>query len=633
MQEDDLLKPGFNQRLKNGFYAELDVRGRLRHFGFYRGGQPRGWIIGLTAASARATRTVSAEFQAGHEMSMEGWVKDHIQTIYSDAEEKFLLCSFCPNSDAEVAKLIAGPVIQTLSATSASRLVGRFSTTRRQVRYPEPMKLSSLLGRLAVCLLAGNILAPAQSLTEFEKTVTEFTLSHGLHFIIIERHQAPVVSFNTYVNAGAVEDPQGKTGIAHMMEHMAFKGTETIGTKNWTLEKKALEEVERAYDALAIARQKNRDVKKAEITLKAAMDRADSYVVDSEYDKIVEQNGGVGLNAGTGEDQTNYYYSFPVNRIELWFLLESERFLRPVFREFYKERDVVREERRMRVESSAQGLLVEKLLMTTFDLHPYRISPGGLAEDIENFRQPEAYAFFRKYYVPSNITIGIAGDVDPRECRRMAEKYFGRLEARPAPPQVAVVEPGQKSERRVSIAHKEQPILVIAYRRPNHLDKDDLALDVAAEVLAGGRTSAMYKELVRDQKVALAAGAQPSFPGEKFPNLFLVFVVPNQGRTVAECETASLALVEQLKKAVDPAALQRVKTKLRAGLIGRLASNSGLAGDLTSYHVAYGTWKRMFTDIEDLEKVTGEDVMRVARTYLVPEGRTVAWTIQPKESK
>ena len=185
----------------------------------------------------------------------------------------------------------------------------------------------------------------------------------------------------------------------------------------------------------------------------------------------------------------------------------------------------------------------------------------------------------------------------------------------------------------MSIENKEQPILVIAYRRPDHLDKDDTALDVAAEVLAGGRTSIMYRDLVRDQKVALAAGAQASFPGDKYPNLFLVFVVPNMGKTVEESERASLALVEQMKRQVDPAALQRVKTKLRAGLIRRLDSNSGLAGDLTSYHVAYGTWKRMFTDIEEIDRVTADDVMRVARKYLTPEGRTVAWTVQPKEGK
>jgi len=479
---------------------------------------------------------------------------------------------------------------------------------------------------------------PGQSLSEFEKTVTEFTLPNGLHFIIIERHQAPVVSFNTYVNAGSVDDPRGKTGIAHMMEHMAFKGTETIGSKNWPLEKKALAQIEAAYDKLSAEQKKGSaaDKKKLEALeagLTQAIDKAETYVEPNEYDKVVEQNGGVGLNAGTSEDSTNYYYSFPANRAELWFLLESERFLQPVFRQFYKERDVVREERRMRVESSSQGLLVEKMLMTTFDQHPYGIGPGGLAEDIENFRMPEAFAFFRKYYVPQNITVGIAGDVDPKECRRLAEKYFGRLPGRPAPPAVSVVEPPQKSERRVSIAHKDQPILVIAYRRPSQSDPDDLALDVASEILAGGRTSLMYRELVRDQKVALAAGAQSSFPGDKYPNLFLLFVVPNMGRTVEESEKASLALVERIKTEIDKGALERVKTKLRAGLIRRLDSNNGLAGDLTAYHAAFGTWKRMFTDIQEMQKITSEDVMRVARKYLVAENRTVAWTYQPKEGK
>src|SRR5882724_10360215 len=161
------------------------------------------------------------------------------------------------------------------------------------------MKLGSLSGglpcRLAICLLSGIALLPGQSLSEFEKTVTEFTLPNGLHFIIIERHQAPVVSFNTYVNAGSVDDPRGKTGIAHMMEHMAFKGTEAIGTKNWTLEKKALDNIEHAYDKL-VAEQKKGDSKKVaafEAALKQAIEKADNYVEPSEYDKIVEQNGGV----------------------------------------------------------------------------------------------------------------------------------------------------------------------------------------------------------------------------------------------------------------------------------------------------------------------------------------------------
>ena len=228
-------------------------------------------------------------------------------------------------------------------------------------------------------------LLAAQSLQDFEKKVTEFTLANGLTFLVIERHDAPVVSFHTYVNAGAVDDPSGRTGLAHMFEHMAFKGTPTIGTKNWTAEKKALDAIEEVYDRLDAERNKafRADPKKIEALeaeLKAAIEKADSYVESNEYDRIVESNGGVGMNAGTAEDQTTYFYSFPSNRIELWFLLESERFLHPVFREFYKERDVVREERRMRIESSPQGQLVEALSSTAFAAHPYKNSRGRMGQ-------------------------------------------------------------------------------------------------------------------------------------------------------------------------------------------------------------------------------------------------------------
>src|ERR1700676_4536199 len=288
--------------------------------------------------------------------------------------------------------------------------------------------------RVRLLLPLVPLLLSGQSLQEFEKKVTEFTLANGMHFLIVERHDAPVVSFNTYVNVGSVDDPSGETGIAHMFEHMAFKGTQTIGTQNWPEEKKALDAIEQVYDRLDAERNKGfrADPKKLE-TLKAevkqAIAKADGFVEPNEYDRIVESNGGVGMNAGTAEDSTNYFYSFPSNRLELWFLLESERFLQPVFREFYKERDVVREELRMRVESSPQGKLVEMLLATAFAAHPYRNMPGGWASDIENFRLKEAVQFYKEYYVPADITIGIAGDVNPADCKRLAEKYFSLLPA------------------------------------------------------------------------------------------------------------------------------------------------------------------------------------------------------------
>src|ERR1700680_1070131 len=283
--------------------------------------------------------------------------------------------------------------------------------------------------RVRLLLPLVPLLLSGQSLQEFEKKVTEFTLANGMHFLIVERHDAPVVSFNTYVNVGSVDDPSGETGIAHMFEHMAFKDPKTIGTKNWPEEKKALDAIEQIYDRLDAERRKafradQKKIQAIEAELDAAISKADSLFEPNEYDRIVESNGGVGLNAATGEDSTNYFYSFPSNRLELWFLLESERFLQPVFREFYKERDVVREERRMRVQCSLQGKLVESLLATAFAAHPYRVMPGGWASDIDNFRRTEAERFYRIYYTPNNITIGIAGDVKPAEAKRLAEKYF-----------------------------------------------------------------------------------------------------------------------------------------------------------------------------------------------------------------
>ncbi|MEQ1948913.1 MAG: pitrilysin family protein [Bryobacteraceae bacterium] len=488
---------------------------------------------------------------------------------------------------------------------------------------------------LAALLLPGLLVA--QSLKDFEKKVTEFTLPNGLHFIVIERHEAPVLSFHTYVNVGSVNDPSGQTGLAHMFEHMAFKGTPLIGTKNWTKEKAALDNVEKVYDRYEAQRAKGRkaDAKQLEALRKeldAAMAAADEFVENNEYDRIVESNGGLDMNAGTGEDSTNYYYSFPSNRLELWFLLESSRFYQPVFREFYKERDVVREERRMRVESSPQGKLVEALVATAYAAHPYHNMPGGWASDIESFRRPDAEIFYKDYYVPGNITVGIAGDVNPADAKKLAEKYFGRLKAKPLPAIFPTEEPVQEGEKRVAVASPAQPFLIIGYKRPDRYSPDDAALDVLSEVLAGGRTSIIYKDMVRDKQMALGAGAQATFPGGKYPSLFMFYSAPSQGRSVDESEKEIYAIIDGVQKnKVDDATLQRVKTKLRAGLIRKLASNSGLAEELCTYWVAYGDWRRLFTELEDYEKVTADDVLRVAKTYLVPEHRTVAYTYVPVE--
>jgi predicted Zn-dependent peptidase len=271
------------------------------------------------------------------------------------------------------------------------------------------------------------------------------------------------------------------------------------------------------------------------------------------------------------------------------------------------------------------------LLATAFAAHPYRQPTAGWASDIARLRVADARAFFDKYYVPANITIAIAGDVDPAASRRLAERYFGRLPARPLPAPLGTVEPKQEGEKRVAVETPSQPFLALAWKRPDQHDKDDPVFDVVSEILSSGRTGLLYQELVRDRNIALSAAATATFPGGKYPNLFLIWVAPSSGHTVEENEKAVYGILDRLKeKEVDAQALARVKTKLRASLIRQLDNNPGMADQLTFYHVNYGDWRRMFTGLDDIDKVTAADVQRVVRQYFVESGRTVAFTVAPK---
>ena len=489
---------------------------------------------------------------------------------------------------------------------------------------------------LCAGLLAGVCGLPAQDLKEFEKKVTEFTLANGLHFTIVERHQAPVVSFHTYVNAGSVDDPSGQTGLAHMFEHMAFKGTESIGTRDWAGEKRALEAVEAVYDRLEAERAKGPTADQArlgalDLELKNAIDRAQSFVIPNDYSRIIEENGGTGLNADTSYDYTEYYYSLPSNRIELWFLLESQRFLHPVFREFYKERDVVQEENRMRVGSSPQGKLLQNFNAISFEAFPYRNPPGGWPSDVAALRRGEAQAFFDKYYVPANINMAIVGDVNPADAKKLAERYFGPMQSKPLPPPVYTRDPAQDGPRTAVVESPSQPLAVIGYKRPDQYDKDDPVYDVLSMILSSGRTGLMYKGLVDDQRVALDAEAVSTYPDGRYPNLFLFFLVPSLGHTVAENENALKDLLAKfMAKPVDAETLQRVKTKVRAQVIREMASNASLAKLITMYYGAYGDWRKLFTSIEEVNRVSAADVERVARQCFDPISRTLAYTEPPK---
>lgn len=489
------------------------------------------------------------------------------------------------------------------------------------------MKLKRLSIVWAVFVLAAALFA--QDLASFEKRVTVRTLSNGLTLLVVERPEAPVFSFFTHVDAGSSQEVPGITGLAHMFEHMAFKGTDKIGTKDFEAEKRALEKVEQTYAAYDRERRKEvgRDDQKVAELEKAwrdAMAVADQYVVANEFGEIIDREGGVGLNAFTSYDEVGYFYSLPSNRVELWAYLESERFLKPVMREFYKERDVVMEERRMRTDSNPVGKLIEQFLATAYTAHPYGAPVVGWPSDLRSFSATDALEFYDRYYMPSNLVVAIVGDVKAAEVIPIAEKYFGRLAARPRPAPLRTEEPPQRGERTVILRETAQPFYIEGYHKPNSRHADDAVYEVISDLLSAGRTSRLYRSLVRDKKIAAFSSGFNSFPGDKYANMFALFAVPTPGHTTEEIRDAIRAEVERLKNEdVTDDELRMVKTRAKANLIRQLDSNQGLAFQLGAAQARFGDWRDVFRQVERIDKVTKQDVRRVANATFVPSNRTV----------
>lgn len=490
----------------------------------------------------------------------------------------------------------------------------------------------STMGRLTFVTALAALTATAVSSFDFstlEKSVTEHKLKNGLTVLVLERHDAPVVSFTTWANVGSVDDPKGYTGIAHMFEHMAFKGTTTLGTKDIKKETAAIKVEDSIFMQLRAERNKGRFSDSAKVkSLTEAYEKAReaSYqlVKPNEFGGVIEREGGVGLNAFTSNDATVYFFSLPSNRVELWMALESERFLNPVLREMYKERDVVAEERRMRTESNPIGKMVEEFLSAAYKAHPYGVSGIGHMTDIQYYSRAEADAFFKKYYGPSNLVIAIVGDVNTADVIKLAEKYWGRIPYRPAPERIATIEPQQAGERRVTIEDPSQPLYLVGWHVPDATHPDMPAIYALIDYLGQGRTSLLYKNLVKEKKIASQVGAFPDFPGEKYPTMIAAYAMPAPNHTNEECEAQIFAEVEKLRNELLPAEeVEKIKARAKAQFIGEMDNNTGLALQLCSYQTLWGNWREMFRKYDRINKVTAEDIQRVAKQYLVPTNRVV----------
>jgi predicted Zn-dependent peptidase len=486
---------------------------------------------------------------------------------------------------------------------------------------------------LTLCLLSPPLHAapPAtQARVGLEEKVIEHTLKNGMKLLMVERHTSPTVSAWIRFRVGSVDERSDERGLAHMLEHMLFKGTTTLGTKDYVAEKPILDRIELTAGQLMAEKAKRDKADKARIvelekqlaTLEAD---ASKYVIKDEFFELYAKNGGVGYNAFTSRDGTTYLISLPSNKLELWAAIESDRMLNPVLREFYSERAVVMEERRRSTDADPESKLWETFVASAYLSHPYGQPTIGWMPDIENLTRTKAERFFRAYYGPHSAIVAIVGDIDPKATITMVERYFGAIPAGSTPAPVTAEEPKQGGERRIELVAEAEPTLIIGFHKPAINHPDDYVLDVISMVLGSGRTSRFHKKLVIEQQLATEAGVFDA-PGSRYPALLVVSASPRAPHTAKEVEEAVLAELELLKtEPVSERDLQRILNKNEYEESRRMGTNGGLARNLTEYEAVAGSWRYMIEYRGKLAAVTPADIQRVAREYFTRENRLVGF--------
>ena len=486
--------------------------------------------------------------------------------------------------------------------------------------------------RSAMCIAVQMLLALVVILPAFgaglEERVREHTLKNGMKLLMVERHTSPTVAAWIRFRVGSVDERSDERGIAHLLEHMLFKGTKTLGTKDYAAEKPLLDKIEETAQALIAEKAKGARADAGRVDdlrkkLNALEAEAGKYVIKEEFAEIYARNGGAGYNPLTGKDGPTHLINMPSNKLELWAALEGGRMQNAVLREFYTERDVVMEERRRSYDTEPGSKLWETFVAVTYNAHPYGQPIIGWMSDLENLTRTKAEEFFRRYYKPNNAIVALVGDIDPDKTIALVEKYFGVIPPGTLVGPVAVVEPAQQGERRVEILADAEPELLIGFHKPTLPNPDDYVFDVIDMILADGRTSRLYKKLVVEKQLAAEVSAF-SAPGSRYPNLFVVAATPRAPHTAKEVEDAIYEELERLKKEpMTERELAQILNRLEYEESRQMISNGGLARNLTEYEAVTGSWRYLVEHRREVAKVTPDDVIRVARKYFVRENRTV----------
>lgn len=488
---------------------------------------------------------------------------------------------------------------------------------------------------LALLLVA--LAAPCSGAGLADK-VREYTLKNGMKLLLVERHTSPTVATWIRFKVGSVDERSDERGLAHLLEHMLFKGTRTLGTTDYAAEKPLLDRIEAtAQEMMAEQAKGEKGDGKRIAELKRELDRleaeAEKYVVKEEFSVIYSRNGGAGYNAFTSKDGTTYLINLPSNKLELWAAIESDRMQNAVLREFYTERDVVAEERRRSYEAEPMGKLWETFQAAEFMAHPYGQPTIGWMSDIRYLSRTKAEAFLHKYYAPNNAIVAIVGDIDPAATIALVEKYFGNIPPKTPVGPVAEEEPPQAGEKRIEVAGDAEPQLLIAFHKPAISHPDDYVFDVIDMLLSEGRTSRLYRKLVVEEQLATEVGTFTA-PGSRYPNLFVIEATPRAPHTVAEVEAAIERELERLKtEPVTDRELQQILNTLEYEEYRQMGSNGGLARNLTEYEAVAGTWRYLIEHRRKVAAVTPADVTRVARKYLVRENRTVGFITKKEASQ
>jgi predicted Zn-dependent peptidase len=483
---------------------------------------------------------------------------------------------------------------------------------------------------IASVFLLSAALAHAQT-GDVQLDVKKHTLTNGMRILVLENHSAPVFSTIIRYNTGSVDEHPGITGTSHLLEHMLFKGTKIIGTSNYQAEVPIMAKID-SLAHLAYAEQikirnplsgtDSTELKRLRAQMADLQSQQKKYVIKDELWGTYLQNGGTGLNASTGNDGTQYYVSLPKNRLELWAFMESDRIGNLVLREFYSERDVVMEERRLRTENDVMGRLDEAISAATYWASPYHWPVVGWMSDLLTVQREEVEAYFKSHYSPSNTVAVIVGDVKAEEVFAICDKYFGKIPGQPLPPPVVSLDPPQTGERRVEVEYDANPAAFVNWLIPQIGDPDLPALEVAASILSNGRTSRFYKAIREKRLGTVNAGIDYN----RCPGTFSVSMTPFGDHTTDELEAATYAEIDRLKtEPVTEWELQRVRNQADAQMLRSLENNMGLCRQLSNSEVLTGDWHFFLNRAKAVKAVTADDVNRVVNKYLVKSNRTVAF--------